>query len=76
MGGLDYVCQANSLDEEDLHHDRVMPPLSRIRDVAHNVATAVILACQADGLAQKPCGDSWDEVHSSVGAAMWAPAGF
>ena len=64
---------ANSLDEEDLKCDRVIPPVSRIRDVARNVATAVILACQEDGLAQKHIGDGWEAVYANVGEAMWEP---
>jgi len=57
---------ANSWNEKDLQEDRVIPPIKRLRDVSCNVATAVILACQADGLAQKQIGKTWDEVYSSV----------
>jgi hypothetical protein len=52
---------------------RVMPHIDRIRDVARNVSTAVILACQESGLAQKRIGETWDEVYASVTEAMYSP---
>ena len=64
---------ANSLGQEELHHNRIMPKLSRIREVSQNVATAVILACQEDGLAQRTVGEGWDAVYADVGKAMWKP---
>lgn len=64
---------ANSLSANDLAEDRVIPPVSRVRDVAHNVATAVVMACQEDGLAQKITAGTYDEVHAAVGAAMYKP---
>jgi|EP00945_MAST-04E_sp_MAST-4E-sp1_P000996 malate dehydrogenase (oxaloacetate-decarboxylating)(NADP+) len=64
---------ANSLSSEDLRQDRVIPPIDRIREVSRNVATAVILACQSDGLAQKQIGATWDEVYASVTNAMYTP---
>eukprot|EP00944_MAST-04C_sp_MAST-4C-sp1_P010063 g10063.t1 len=64
---------ANSLNEDDLAKDRVIPHIDRIRDVARNVATSVILACQENGLAQKHIGKDWKEVYSSVSEAMYSP---
>merc|ERR1712032_897644 len=64
---------ANSLNDDDIKMERVIPSRSRIRDVCHRVATAVVLACQEKGLAQKHIGDDWDAVFASVGEAMWAP---
>ena len=64
---------ANSLNEDDLAKDRVIPHIDRIRDVARNVATSVILACQENGLAQKHVGKDWNEVYSSVSEAMYSP---
>ncbi len=65
---------ANSLNEADLKADRVIPSRSRIREVEHRVATAVILACQKDGLARRHVGDDWDSVFANVGKAMWSPS--
>ena len=65
---------ANSLSEDDLAKDRVIPHIDRIRDVARNVATAVILACQEAGLAQRHVGDSWDAVYADVSSSMYTPS--
>ena len=65
---------ANSLNEDDIAKDRVIPHIDRIRDVARNVATAVILACQEAGLAKKHIGNSWDEVYADVSSAMYDPS--
>ncbi|CAK9074956.1 NAD-dependent malic enzyme (NAD-ME), partial [Durusdinium trenchii] len=43
---------ANSLDKVDIESDSVLPNTARIRDVGHNVATAVVLAAQK---AQNEC---------------------
>jgi malate dehydrogenase (oxaloacetate-decarboxylating)(NADP+) len=64
---------ANSLSADDLAKDRVIPHIDRIRDVARNVSTAVILACQENGLAQKRIGETWEEVYASVTEAMYSP---
>lgn len=65
---------ANSLSVDDLAKDRVIPHIDRIRDVARNVATAVILACQEAGLAQRHVGDSWDAVYTDVSTSMYTPS--
>ncbi len=41
--------------------------------VAENVATAVVLKAQADGLARKPLGKGRAQVASALKAAMWSP---
>lgn len=66
---------ANSLDAADLEVESVVPHVTRIRQVAQNVATAVVLKAQADGLASKPLGDSWDAVAEELRASMWSPFG-
>jgi len=71
MKGAEAV--ANSLSSEDLKVDRVIPERDRVREVALNVATAVVLEAQKTGLAGKKLGDSWDEVKSAVSAKMWQP---
>jgi len=64
---------ANSLDEADIAADRVMPPVSRIRDVSLNVACAVVWACQQEGLARKQVGETKEAVKEALKAAMWTP---
>ena len=48
------------------------PSHKRLRD--RNVATAVILACQEAGLAQRHVGDSWDAVYADVSSSMYTPS--
>jgi len=64
---------ANSLDDEDIAEDRVVPPLTRIREVALNVATAVVLQSQKEGIANKVLGQTREEVKAALKANMWAP---
>jgi len=66
---------ANSLDAHDIEVESVVPHPGRIRQVAENVATAVVVACQAQGLATKTLGSSAAEVSATLKAAMWAPGG-
>mmetsp|Transcript_73109 Transcript_73109/g.117885 ORF Transcript_73109/g.117885 Transcript_73109/m.117885 type:complete len:613 (-) Transcript_73109:310-2148(-) len=65
---------ANSLDEEDIKADRVVPSPGRIRDVGFNVAVAVILECQKLGLAEENLGASKAEVETALKAKMWSPS--
>ena len=65
---------ANSLSEEDLQVDRVIPTRNRLREVNLNVATAVVWECQKLGLARKPLGGTVAEVRTTLQAAMWCPA--
>ena len=64
---------ANSLTQEDLEADRVMPARSRLRDVALNVATTVVLESQKLGLAGRVLGEDWDEVKEQLRGMMWLP---
>merc|ERR1712166_614289 len=64
---------ANSLTDQDIAEDRVMPPLSRIREVSLNVATAVVLQCQKEGIARKIVGATESEIKAALAAAMWTP---
>eukprot|EP00747_Dinoflagellata_sp_TGD_P074212 gnl/TRDRNA2_/TRDRNA2_158227_c2_seq3.p1 gnl/TRDRNA2_/TRDRNA2_158227_c2~~gnl/TRDRNA2_/TRDRNA2_158227_c2_seq3.p1 ORF type:complete len:651 (+),score=142.81 gnl/TRDRNA2_/TRDRNA2_158227_c2_seq3:33-1985(+) len=64
---------ANSLTDEDMEQDRVIPSRSRLREVALNVATAVVLEAQKKGLAGKKLGETQEEVKSAVKAKMWEP---
>lgn len=66
---------ANSLDKVDIESDSVLPNTARIRDVGHNVATAVVLAAQKANLAQKPLGETWEEVAGELASLRWDPAG-
>lgn len=60
---------ANTLDAADIDVESVVPHPARIRTVAENVATAVVLRAQADGLAEKTIGDSRDEVAAKLKTA-------
>jgi len=64
---------ANSLDEHDIDVESVVPHPARIRTVAENVAAAVVLKAQAEGLAGATLGATADEVASVLRASMWSP---
>lgn len=64
---------ANSLKPEDMQEDRVLPQISRIREVGLNVAVAVVLECQKLGLAGKDLGANTDQVKAVVSKMMWSP---
>jgi len=64
---------ANSLTEEDLQLDRVIPERERLREVALEVATAIVLEAQEMGLATRTLGVNVTEVKAAVKALMWEP---
>lgn len=64
---------ANSLDAHDIESESVMPHPGRIREVAHNVSTAVVLESQRMGLAGKSLGSGAADVRRSLETAMWNP---
>jgi malate dehydrogenase (oxaloacetate-decarboxylating)(NADP+) len=64
---------ANSLNEEDMQLERVIPDRKRLREVNTNVAVAVVLEAQKMGLATKILGASEAEVREAVKKAMWEP---
>jgi len=64
---------ANSLTEEDMQNDRVVPHRDRLREVALNVATAVVMEAQKLGLAGRTLGKDEGEVKAAVKALMWEP---
>jgi len=64
---------ANSLNEEDIKSDRVVPSLNRIREVGLNVAVAVVLEAQKMGLAGKNLGSDSTQVEAALKSMMWAP---
>lgn len=64
---------AQSLDAKDLAVDSVVPDPSRIREVAMNVATAVVLEAQREGLAAVNLGKDEEEVRRALQARMWNP---
>lgn len=65
---------ANSLSKQDVADDRVVPDVSRIREVSLNVAAAVAYACARLGLADEPVpGDSVDDVRAVLKSRMWLP---
>ena len=50
-----------------------MPHPDRIRDVSLEVATAVAVEAQAQGLARRPLGSSYDAVKATLKSKMWVP---
>jgi len=64
---------ANSLSEEDIEVESVVPHPEHIRAVALNVATAVVLEAQKEGLATKTIGANKEEVHAELNRLMWNP---
>merc|ERR1719207_138322 len=64
---------ANSLNEDDIKSDRVVPSLERIREVGLNVAVAVVLEAQKMGLAGKNLGSDSEQVQAALQGMMWAP---
>jgi len=64
---------ANSLVEEDMQLDRVIPSRDRLREVGLNVATATVLEAQKMGLATKNLGADAAAVKEAVKKLMWEP---
>jgi malate dehydrogenase (oxaloacetate-decarboxylating)(NADP+) len=64
---------ANSLSEEDMRLERVIPDRERLREVSLNVATAVVMEAQAMGLAGRTLGSTEAQVKAAVKALMWEP---
>jgi len=64
---------AQSLDEKDISAESVMPHPARIREVAENVAVAVVLEAQKSGLAAVKLGENEDDVRSTLLSRMWSP---
>lgn len=64
---------ANSLDDEDINADQVVPRRDNIQEVSLNVATAVVLEAQAAGLAGKVLGDTPEAVKAALSSMRWMP---
>ena len=64
---------ANSLDQDDLDVESVVPDPARIREVALNVATAVVMEAAKLGLAAESLGSSQEEVQACLVERMWSP---
>lgn len=64
---------ANSLSDEELRADKVVPDRDRLREVSLNVATAVVMEAQNMGLATRSLGQDEAEVRAAVKALMWKP---
>ena len=64
---------AQTLSDDDVAQDRVVPHPARIREVGLNVATATVLGCQRLGLATRRLGETYDEVKAQLQAMMWSP---
>jgi len=64
---------ANTLNDDDMKVERVVPNMERIRDVGLNVAVAVVLEAQLMGLAGKTLGKDREEVKATLKGMMWAP---
>merc|ERR1712107_75664 len=70
---IDAEAVANSLDAHDLEVESVVPDPAHIRDVAMNVAVAVVLEAQKSGIATVNLGKDKDEVQSALRGKMWIP---
>ena len=64
---------ANSLSEEDVALNRVIPHRDRLREVNLNVATAVVMEAQRLNLAGKSMGETEEHVKAALSDAMWSP---
>merc|ERR1712187_485068 len=64
---------ANSLSNEDMRTDRVVPHPDRIREVGLNVATAIVLEAQKLGIAGKQLGKGRSEIQAALRDMMWSP---
>jgi len=64
---------ANSLGQEEMDLDMVVPKRDRIQEVSLNVATAVALEAQKLGLARCDLGADWDSVKTSLESMRWKP---
>jgi len=64
---------ANSLGDEEMALDMVVPKRDRIQEVSLNVATAVVLEAQALGLAGRNLGADWATVQAALEAMRWTP---
>lgn len=64
---------ANSLDDHDIGAESVVPHPGRIREVSGNVATAVVLEAQKQGLATITLGKDKNEVAEALKQKMWTP---
>jgi len=66
---------ANSLSDEEVALDRVVPHPDRIRECSLSVATAVVLEAQRLELARHPLGEGDAEVRAKLQSMMWSPSG-
>jgi len=64
---------ANTLDDEDIKADRVVPHPDRLREVGLNVAIAVVLEAQKLGLAERTLGEDRAGVAAALRGMMWEP---
>mmetsp|Transcript_17211 Transcript_17211/g.44283 ORF Transcript_17211/g.44283 Transcript_17211/m.44283 type:complete len:611 (+) Transcript_17211:91-1923(+) len=64
---------AQSIDEQDVKLSRVVPRISRVREVSLEVAAAVAWRAKELGLATKPMANSYSEVHAAIAASRWQP---
>lgn len=65
---------ANSLTDEDIRVNRVVPSRDRLRDVSLNVATAVVTEAQRRKIASKFLGHTEQQVKLKLAAKMWTPS--
>jgi len=65
---------ANSLTEDDIKADRVVPHVDNIQHVSLEVATAVVLAAQELGLAGRTLGTTREEVRDQLAKMRWVPS--
>mmetsp|Transcript_26412 Transcript_26412/g.75599 ORF Transcript_26412/g.75599 Transcript_26412/m.75599 type:complete len:615 (-) Transcript_26412:250-2094(-) len=65
---------ANSLNDNDIKEDRIVPHPDRLREVGLNVATAVVLETQKLGLAGKTLGADHAAVRNTLASLMWSPS--
>merc|ERR1712150_316477 len=64
---------ANSLDDDDIQLDSVVPHRDRIANVSLNVATAVVVEAQSIGIAGKRLGEDREQVKVALEKLRWLP---
>jgi len=61
---------ANAVSEDDLAQGRIYPPLTKIKDVSADIATAVTEVAYSQGLARKP---KPDDISTYIKSQMYEP---
>lgn len=64
---------ANFVPEEDVREGKVFPPLTRIREVSHRIAVAVVKEAIREGLATRVSAQDKEDLDSFVARKMYYP---